>query len=242
MLKVEKLRVEVSGREILHGIDMEIPVGRTHILFGENGSGKTTLLMTLMGLDNYKVAGGRILFQGEDITHAPVYERAKMGIGISFQRPPTIRGLKMREMVSIAGGGRAGEDIDGMAQKLKMTDFLERSVNDGFSGGEIKRSELLQLMAQQPNFVMLDEPESGVDLNSIYLVGQVIRELLQKNLNRTRSNSGLIITHTGLILDYVNADVGYVMHEGQIICSGNPREMLQGIRKHGYKECAICRR
>ncbi len=166
MLQIEELRVEVGGKPILKNVNMEIPKGETHILFGPNGSGKSTLMMTIMGFSGCKVTHGKILFKGEDITRMPIHERAQLGIGVAFQRPPTINGLKTRGLVEICGRGRR-TDVAAMAEKLRMTDFLDRDVNANFSGGEIKRSELLQLLAQQPDLVMLDEPESGVDLESI---------------------------------------------------------------------------
>ena len=132
--------------------------------------------------------------------------------------------------------------IEEAAAKLDLVDFLDRDINLGFSGGELKRSELLQLLAQEPDLVLLDEPDSGVDLESISLVGGTINELLEKDLVRTRHNAGLIITHTGHILDYVHADKAHCMLDGTIICSGNPRELLDHIRLVGYRECIECRR
>jgi Fe-S cluster assembly ATP-binding protein len=140
MLRIDDLQVKIGDREVLKHIDLEIHKGETHILFGPNGSGKTTLLMTIMGYPQYTITAGKIVFNGEDITHMPVYERAKLGIGMSYQRPPTIHGLKTRQMVQIC----AGKDIDveNLAAKVNFTEFLERDINAGFSGGEIKRSEL----------------------------------------------------------------------------------------------------
>jgi Fe-S cluster assembly ATP-binding protein len=155
MLQIEELKVEVGGKPILKNVNMEIPKGETHVLFGPNGSGKTSLMMTLMGFSGYKVTHGKITFKGEDITYMPIHERARLGIGVSFQRPPTISGLKTRNIVEICGGNRS-VDVEGLARQLNFTDFLDRDVNHNFSGGEIKRSELLQLMAQQPDLVLLD--------------------------------------------------------------------------------------
>ena len=170
MLEIHELRVDVGGKAIIKNINMEIPEGETHILFGPNGSGKTTLMMTIMGFSGYKVAHGKIVFKGKDITYSPINERADMGIGVSFQRPPTINGLKTRTLVDICN--KTGEaDVELLASRLNFSDFLERDVNHNLSGGEIKRSELLQLLAQQPDLVLLDEPESGVDLENITLLG-----------------------------------------------------------------------
>ena len=243
MLEVENLTVEVGGREVIHDISLNVDVGETLALFGPNASGKTTLLMAIMGFPRYKVTRGHILFNGADITHLPVDERSRMGIGILFQRPPVVRGVKMRDIVRACLGGREdGSVIEQLAQQANMVELLDREVNYGFSGGEVKRSELLQLIAQSPEFVLLDEPDSGVDLVNISLVGDMINELLQKERMRSRTSSGLIITHTGHILDYVNADRACVLLNGGIWCRGNPREVLTSIKSHGYEGCAVCQK
>jgi Fe-S cluster assembly ATP-binding protein len=154
--------VEIEGRPILKDINLEIKPGETHVLLGPNGSGKTSLLMTIMGFPQYRITGGRIVFKGTDITNLPINERARLGIGMSYQRPPTIHGLKTRQMVRICAGD--GADVEDMARQVNFVDFLDRDINAGFSGGEIKRSELLQLMAQNPDLILFDEPESGVDM------------------------------------------------------------------------------
>ncbi len=250
MLRVEDLKVAIDGKVVLEHIDLEIRPGETHVLFGPNGSGKTSLLMTLMGYPQYKVMGGRMSFKGRDITHMPINERAQLGIGMSYQRPPTIHGLKTRQMVKICGGGNL--DVEDLAKKVNFTDFLERDVNAGFSGGEIKRSELLQLMAQSPDLMLFDEPESGVDMENIHLVGKAIAQLLEKNSyeggedkskmqkKMERTKMGLIITHTGYILDYVAADKGQVLFDGRLSCISNPREILNCISQSGYEECVRC--
>ena len=253
MLKIEDLHVHVGGKEVLKGIDLHIEEGETFILFGPNGSGKTTLLMTIMGFAGYEVTGGRILFKGKDITNLPTYERARMGIGMSFQRPPTIHGLKTRDLVQMCARGRqiTEAEVEELARKVNFENFLDRDINDGFSGGEIKRSELLQLMAQEPDLVLFDEPESGVDLENMALIGKIARALLDgplepspvacmKELKERKKTSGLIITHTGYILDYVNADRGQVMFHGRLCCQGRPRDILDHISKYGYKECVRC--
>jgi Fe-S cluster assembly ATP-binding protein len=249
MLKIEDLQVQIGDRKVLQHIDLEIKPGETHILFGPNGSGKTTLLMTILGYPQYRVTAGKIEFKGVDITHLPVHERSSLGIGMSFQRPPTIHGLKTRQMVQICGKGKA--DVEALAAKVNFTDFLERDINAGFSGGEIKRSELLQLMAQDADLLLFDEPESGVDLENIALIGNTISELLQrdfridddlsqKDRRRQRTKMGLIITHTGFILDYVTADRGQVLYDGVMSCKTNPLEIFRCIKQAGYEECVRC--
>lgn len=252
MLKIEGLHVMLGDREILKGVDLEIKAGEVHILFGPNGSGKTSLLMTIIGYPQYRVTEGRILFKDHDITRMPVDERARLGIGMSYQRPPTIHGLKTRDMVSICAGDQ-GEGVEELAAQVNFTGFLDRDLNAGFSGGEIKRSELLQLMAQNPDLMLFDEPESGVDIENIALIGTTISSLLQrtlhrnadtcqKNVHRHRNKMGLIITHTGYILNYVPADRGQVLFDGVMACRGNPQEIFQTISKAGYQECIKCMR
>lgn len=249
MLKIENLSVSVAERPILHDVNLEIQPGQVHVLFGPNGTGKSTLVGSIMGFPRFQVTAGKIWFKGVDITAMPVDERARMGIGIMIQRPPTVRGLSVRQMVGLCSRQKA--DTEALAAKLNLTEFLERNVNEGFSGGEIKRSELLQLMAQQPDLLLLDEPESGVDIENIALVGNAANQILSRGTvehligstrqqRQGRTKSGLIITHTGYILQYVPADIAHVMFEGTISCSGNAQEMLQCIQRKGYEECIRC--
>jgi Fe-S cluster assembly ATP-binding protein len=241
MLHIEDLHVNVGDKEVLHDINLHINEGETHVLLGPNGSGKTTLLMTIMGFTNYTIMQGKIHFKGEDVTKMHAHERAKRGIGMLFQRPPTISGLKLGKLLTAISRTK-NEDIAKLAASVHMDKFLERDINKGFSGGEIKRSEVLQLMIQRPDFIMLDEPESGVDLENISLIGTAIGSLLEKDKHIIkRQKSGLVITHTGYILDYLETDRGHVMCDGQIKCHGNPREILQDIKQRGYKECLECR-
>jgi len=241
-LNIDQLAVEVEGREILHNINLEMKSGETHVLFGPNGSGKTTLLMAIMGFPRYRITKGKIIFKGQDITMVPLDERARLGIGMSFQRPPVVRGVKTRDMVAACLRGREREEsVSQLAEKADLADFLDREINYGFSGGEIKRSELMQLLAQRPELTLIDEPESGVDLVNIALIGDLINGLLEKDCPiLERRCMGFIITHTGHILDYVNARTGYVMCDGVIGCVGDPHEILATIREKGYQECIKC--
>ena len=246
IIEIKNLSVSVEGKGILHDVNLHIGRGETIVLFGPNGSGKTSLLKTIMGIPLYRLESGNITFKGKEITKLGIDERARLGIGIVFQHPPAVRGVRLKDMLRICmekSGTYTEERVAGDADKLNFTEFLDRDINLGFSGGEIKRSELLQLLAQNPEFVMFDEPDSGVDLVNINLVGRVMNELIEKDKREEkRTKGGLIITHAGHILDYVNADRAYVMLNGTVSCSGNPRDILEDIRTKGYEECIRCRR
>ncbi len=265
MLEIKDLFVEIEGRKILKGINLKIEKGKTYALLGPNASGKTSLLMAIIGMPQYKITSGRIIFRDKDITRLSLNERAKLGIGIMFQKPPQVRGVKLRKICDVllrqgSGGLSAkAQEIDTsakaeadtllspkeikkseqFAQELGLTEHLERDLNYGFSGGELKRSELFQLLCQDPALVLLDEPESGVDLDNISLVGRTINELLHPDKNG--SPAGIIVTHTGYILQYVETDIGYVLLNGRIICEGHPLDLFKGIKKHGYEKCAECK-
>ncbi|MCD8359897.1 MAG: ABC transporter ATP-binding protein [Acidaminococcaceae bacterium] len=264
MLKIENLSVAVQDRQILHDINLHIKPGEVHVLFGPNGTGKSTLIGTIMGFERYEVLSGKIYFKGHDITEAPCYKRARLGVGVMIQRPPTIRGLSLRQMIEICGA--TPQETEQMARWMGLADFLDRSVNEGFSGGELKRSELLQLMAQKPDLLLLDEPESGVDVENIALAGRAANYILHNEpcvgagcdqpccahsldcdsynpLNSQRS--GLIITHVGHILKYVPASHAHILYQGTLSCtSGDPLDVLGCISKAGYEKCVNggCRR
>jgi len=242
MLRIEDLRVSVGDREILNGVNFSMDYGELNVLFGPNGAGKTTFMMTLMGFPRYKIKEGKIYFKGEDITGKDIYERARAGLGVSFQRPPTVRGVTLTQMIDIIRhNGHEKQDIDDYISKLNLMNHLGRGLNDGFSGGEMKRSELLQLMIQSPDLVLIDEPESGVDIENIALVGEAINSLLGRGKVKDPKRSAIIITHTGYILDFVNADKGYIIFDGNLLCRGNPRDILSEIKQHGYRRCAECK-
>ena len=183
MLEVENLSLGIDGRRILGDLSLSVGEGETIALFGPNGSGKTTLLKAIMGFPAYRVQSGRILFKSHDITELSMDERSRRGIGMAFQTPPVVRGVKLGDLLHLMmgrGGTVSEESMHEAARRLNLTDFLSRNINLGFSGGEVKRSELLQLLVQNAEFIMLDEPDSGVDLENIHLVGDIINELLGK--------------------------------------------------------------
>ncbi|WP_460178067.1 ATP-binding cassette domain-containing protein [Thermodesulfovibrio hydrogeniphilus] len=241
MLKVRNLHVSVEGRKVLEDINFSVDYGEVAVLFGPNGAGKTTLIMTLMGFPKYKVEKGKIIFKGVDVTNMDVSERAKLGMGISFQRPPVVRGVSLKKLLTVVGNGKTEEEIMEYAEKLNLTGHLSRDVNDGFSGGEVKRAELLQLLVQKPDLIFVDEPESGVDLENIVLIGEMTNQLLGRGQRiKDPKRSAIIITHTGYILDYINADKGYILLNGKLQCKGNPRDILSEIKRNGYRRCMVC--
>lgn len=242
MLEIKNLYVQVGDSLILKGINLYVKKGEVVILMGPNGGGKTTLLHTIMGMPKYKIVDGQILFNGVDITKLPPNERAKLGVGIMFQKPPSIRGVNLRELATILHGGYNNEAIEENAEAINMKDYLEREVNFGFSGGELKRSEIFQLLSQNPKLILLDEPESGVDIENISLIGQNINNLLGKNEKiKHREKSGIIVTHTGYILEYVHAQRGFILIDGKIVCEGTPNDILDEVKKYGYRRCQQCK-
>jgi Fe-S cluster assembly ATP-binding protein len=236
LLEVENLTVEVDGKLLLQGIDLIVREGDTHIVFGPNGSGKTTLVNAIMGLPEYKVVDGDIIYKGDSILAWNLTRRAKAGIGLAFQHPPVIDGLPLGLLLkTIVGDQKTSENI---ATKAHMEDYLEREINVGFSGGERKKDELLQLLAQSPQLIMFDEPDSGVDVDSIKLMVGIIRRILEKNKPiRERKNGGIIVTHSGMILEELHADKGYVMVDGRMVCSGPPLDIFDQIKKFGFDRC-----
>jgi Fe-S cluster assembly ATP-binding protein len=241
ILQLHDVSIEVDGRPILHDVSLTIRSGETHVLFGPNGSGKTSLLMAIMGLSRYRVTKGRILFQGQDVTPLPVDKRARLGIGLMHQRPPSVRGIPLGQLAEVSAQGKNGKRVAELADQLGCSSLLLRDVNVGFSGGEIKKAELLQLMAQQPALALIDEPDAGVDLDSIAVVGQALACLVKQPSAEAVAPAALIITHTGHILNYLRADVGHVLYGGTLVGEGEGLQLLEEIRKHGYGKCPICR-
>ena len=251
MLKLSKLTWQPpEGGQIIKGMDLAIPDGKLVVLTGPNG-GKTTLAKLIAGLET--PTSGQIFLDGKDITPLDVTQRARCGVSYAFQTPVRFKGLTVRDLVELAAGGALSEaTLCELLGKVGLCarEYMDREINASLSGGEIKRSELLQLMAQQPNLLLFDEPESGVDLENMALVGKTVRKLLDgvpdccsatlREQGRQRSTSGLIITHTGHILEYVNADRGQVMYHGKLCCEARPRVILDHIAQHGYQECLRC--
>ena len=232
-----------ADKLVLDNLSFHLHRGDRIGLVGPNGSGKTTLVMAIIGYPEYRVAKGQILFDGEEITKLDITERARLGIGVSQQRPPTVAGVKLRQILDfvIENAPERAQEIDDLARAFQMEEFLDRDINADLSGGEIKRSELFQLLVTRPRFAMMDEPDSGIDLEALAVVGDMVNALLSKEPDRpAHRRAGLLITHTGRILDYIHADKAHIMLDGRIGCSGNPHILLDKIRKHGYEECIRC--
>jgi len=243
ILEIINLSVKVAGKELLHGLNLSIPEGEVHALLGQNGSGKTSLMMAIMGFPGYEISEGQILFEGRDITGLGLTERARLGIGIAGQRPPTIPGVKLRDVLEyiLRDNPSFAEEIDELAKACKMETFLDRDIHEGLSGGEIKRAEVLQLLASKPLFSMLDEPDSGLDIEAMSSVGELMNRVFSDDdLHPAKRKAGLIITHNGQILNHVHVDKAHILLNGKIACSSNPRIMMETVSQRGYEACIRC--
>ena len=238
-LEIENLKVKVEDKTILNGISLRLKQGERSFIFGPNGSGKSTLLKTIMGIPSYIVESGAIKYKGIEITGMNVYERSKLGITMAFQQPPEIRGVKLSQMLKLCLGKKRTEEFSpdekDAIERFKLTEFLDRDVNVGFSGGERKRAEILQMLFLKPSLILLDEPDSGVDVDSLKLLSEELDNYL-----RTSNASSLIITHKGDILDYIKAERACVMMDGMNHCFPDPRTVYAEIRAGGYEHCLSC--
>jgi Fe-S cluster assembly ATP-binding protein len=242
LLDVRGLTVEVEGKEVLRDVSLSIGFGETVLLMGPNGSGKSSLIYSILGHPSYRIKEGSIRFRGKDITLMPTEERVEMGLGVSFQFPPKIRGVMLRSLAKRLAPKQGGDaDVDNAASLLNLKGFLDRDIHVGFSGGEIKRAELFFLLLQGPILSLIDEPDSGVDVENMVTVGDAINELLANNrTNATDRPSALIVTHTGQISKYVLTQRTYLMQDGTMICYGNTENLMNDVFKHGFDWCAQC--
>jgi Fe-S cluster assembly ATP-binding protein len=237
-LEIENLHVRVEDREILHGVDLAVRKGETHALMGPNGSGKSTLANTLMGNPNYEVTEGRIVLNGEDLTDADPDERAKAGLFMAFQYPATIPGVSVANFLRMAVNARREDPIKvkefGAMLKENMEilrirrEFTSRYLNEGFSGGEKKRAEILQLAMLQPDFAILDETDSGLDIDALRIVADGV------NAMRGDDRGFLIITHYTRILEYVKPDFVHILIDGRIVREGGA-ELATELEIKGYE-------
>lgn len=241
MLKIRDLWVNANGKEILKGVDMDIGAGEVIALLGPNGSGKSVLMQTIMGSPKYKVVKGKIIFRDVDIINLSPYERAKLGIGIMMQIPPKFNGIRVNHLLDkICKMHETDKDyILGLAKKIGAESLLKRDLHNGFSGGEMKKAEVLLLAAQRPRLSLIDEPDSGVDLDSLPAVGRVISDILNRGGELALEKPiGIIVTHTGQILKYVTeVNRAFIILEGKIVCFGYPMAILKDIEKYGFEKC-----
>lgn len=239
VLEITDLHVSVEMKEIIKGMNLSVSKGEIHVIFGPNGSGKSTLFNAILKLPGYSIDEGEIRIKSKNIQDMTTDEIANMGIGMSFQHPPKIKGVTLRNFLNAIN---RSEDLDDEIRALSMENFLERELNVGFSGGELKRAEILKLYAQSPDLLLIDEPESGVDIENIAVIAKAINKILQKETPmKLRERSAIIITHTGHILNYIDTDVGHVFMNGKIVCTGNPKSIMEDIKKLGFAGCvAAC--
>ena len=241
MLKVENLHVSVEGKEILKGIDLEIGAGEVHAIMGPNGSGKSTLSYVLSGREGYEVTEGRVLFHGKDLFEMSVEERAWAGVFLAFQYPVEVPGVSNIYFLKAALNGirkfHGLDELDAMdfisMVKSKMKDldmdekFLYRAVNEGFSGGEKKRNEILQMSVLEPTLCLLDETDSGLDIDALQIVAKGVNRL------RDPKRSFVLVTHYQRLLDYIKPDYVHVLAHGKVVKSGGPELALE-LEKKGY--------
>lgn len=242
VLEVLGLTVSIGGKRILKNINLNIRKGEVVLLLGPNASGKSTLVQSIIGNPKYKIEQGKILFFGEDITNLPMEARVLKGIGLAYQLPPKIKGVKVRDLIIHMLRKRGittniMDELEKYASLLRVQHLLDREINVGFSGGEMKRVELLFTLMQRPKLALLDEIDSGVDVENVALMGKVINEHLVRN-----ETSALIITHTAQIAKHVKADRAYVMIDGTIRCEGDATKIVETILQFGFERCIKCAR
>lgn len=239
MLEVNDLIVKVEDKIILNGINMILQRSESYIMFGPNGSGKTTLIKAIMGMPPYEVSSGKIIFMGEDITEKTVDERAKLGISMGFQYPPEISGIKLSDLLKQCLDKDVEDSFNEKERELinvfNLNDFLDRNINVGFSGGERKRSELLQMIFLKPKLLLLDEPDSGVDVESLKIISSEVQRYIEKS-----GSSALIVTHKGDILEYIKSEHACVILNSKIHCFPDPKNIYERIKSSGYDECITC--
>jgi len=238
MLKIENLQVEIDGQEIVKGLDLEVNKGEIHAIMGPNGSGKSTLANVLMGHPRYEVTGGSIAFQGEDVFELEPDERARLGMFLAFQYPSEVPGVSVANFLRTAVNSVREEELSAMEMyrliqdKMKIMQmdprFAERYLNEGFSGGEKKRNEILQMLMLEPKLAIMDETDSGLDIDALQVVAKGVNEL------RGPEFSAVIITHYQRILRYIEPDHVHVMLDGRLVTSGG-KELALDLEDKGYE-------
>jgi Fe-S cluster assembly ATP-binding protein len=241
MLEIRGLRAEVQGAEILHGVDLTIRAGEVHALMGPNGSGKSTLAQVLAGHPAYTVTGGTVRYEGKDLLGLAPEERAREGVFLAFQYPVEIKGITnayfLRSALNAIRKHRGLEELDPidfigvLEEKAKFVELdeelMNRPVNDGFSGGEKKRNEILQMAVLEPRLAILDETDSGLDIDALRIVAGAVNKL------RRPDNATLIVTHYQRLLNYITPDFVHVLADGRIVKSGG-KELAHELEARGY--------
>ena len=241
MLKIQDLKVEIEGKEIIKGLNLEINKGEVHAIMGPNGAGKSTLSAVIAGREEYEVTAGTIEFEGKDIMDMAPEERAHSGVFLSFQYPVEIPGVSVTNFIKTAiNESRKARGLEPMEAKdlLKLMrekqqllamdkTFMSRSINEGFSGGEKKRNEIFQMAMLEPKLAILDETDSGLDIDALRIVAGGVNKL------RTADNAVVVITHYQRLLDYIKPDFVHVLFNGRIVKSGGP-ELAHELEEKGY--------
>jgi Fe-S cluster assembly ATP-binding protein len=241
LLEIEQLEVEADGQRILAGVDLAVDAGEIHALMGPNGAGKSTLAATVMGSPAFGVTGGQIRFDGEDITHWAPDARAKAGIFLAFQYPESIEGVSVIQFLRQAVSARKGTDVSALEVRFAMTEWMERlgmdptfgerHLNQGFSGGEKKRNEILQMALLEPRLAVLDETDSGLDIDALRVVGRGVRTVREAHPEL----GVLVVTHYRRLLEDLVPDRVHLMVGGRVVESGGP-ELAARIERSGYDE------
>lgn len=239
-LEIKDLTVSIDGKTILDGLNLEIKSGEIHAIMGPNGTGKSTLSQVIMGHPAYKIEKGEILFNGENINNLPVDKRAHLGIFLGMQMPMEIEGVSNADFLRTALRSKKGNDfklfdfikeLDNQIDELKMKkDMVHRSINLGFSGGERKKNEILQMHILKPKIVMLDEIDSGLDVDSLKLIGESVTKYYNEN-----KPGLLLVTHYQRLLDYIVPDFVHVLYKGKIAVSGDIA-LVKEIEENGYEK------
>lgn len=241
MLKINNLQARIEDKEILRGIDLEVKAGEVHAIMGPNGSGKSTLASVLAGREDYEVTGGSIDFNGEDLLELAPEERAREGVFLAFQYPVEIPGVTTTNFLKTAvnqvrehrGLGKldAVSFLKEMKQKMQLVEIdqslLSRSLNEGFSGGEKKRNEIFQMAMLEPKLAILDETDSGLDIDALKIVANGVNQL------KSKDNATIVVTHYQRLLDYIVPDYVHVLYKGRIVKSGG-KELALELEEKGY--------
>lgn len=237
MLEIKNLRAGVDGREILRGLSLTVGTGEIHVILGPNGSGKSTLMNVILGHPKYEITGGSMIFDGEDLTALKTFERARRGIFLSFQTPEEIPGITVENMIRTAAQAVSGEKIKILPFRKKLyammdelqidREYASRYMNVGFSGGEKKRNEILQLLMLEPKLALLDETDSGLDVDAVQIVSSGVAKF------HSAENSCIIITHNTQILKSLTVDRAHVLLNGRIVKSGGA-ELVAEVSERGY--------